>query len=201
MDIASILAPEDGDQHPWNASVHTTTVTSTTADSRPLSAAASVPTTGQPGTDPSEVPAKKQSQWTPEDISKQLPGRSAINCRLRCQNYLEERIEWDEDRKNKLAYLYGRLVEHCVATAESTRLKHRARFKSRCGHQSQRRCPSPGERRKPCTGNLANRGWQGERASRRPPTRRGQAKHQGRDATHRRRRRAARTAYRTQRRR
>lgn len=59
-----------------------------------------------------------------EDISKQLPGRSAISCRLHYQNYLERRSEWDEDRKNKLARLYERYVEHCVTTAESTKLKH-----------------------------------------------------------------------------
>lgn len=43
-----------------------------------------------------------------EDISEQLPGRSAISCRLHYQNYLERRSEWDEDRKNKLARLYER---------------------------------------------------------------------------------------------
>lgn len=68
--------------------------------------------------------AKKQSKWSPEedaliielrgsgmkweDISKRLPGRSAISCRLHYQNYLERRSEWDEDRKNKLARLYER---------------------------------------------------------------------------------------------
>ncbi|RFU32667.1 hypothetical protein B7463_g3650, partial [Scytalidium lignicola] len=71
---------------------------------------------------PAESPAKKQSKWTPEedaviielrgsgmkwdDISKRLPGRSAISCRLHYQNYLERRSEWDEDRKNKLARLF-----------------------------------------------------------------------------------------------
>ncbi|KAL7274499.1 hypothetical protein RUND412_002603 [Rhizina undulata] len=70
-------------------------------------------------------PAKKQSKWSPEedsiiidlrgrgfkweDISKQLPGRSAVSCRLHYQNYLERRSEWDEDRKNRLARLYERL--------------------------------------------------------------------------------------------
>ena len=74
---------------------------------------------------PSESPAKKkQSKWTAEedaaiielrgngmkweDISKHLPGRSAISCRLRFQNYLERRSEWDEEKKNKLARLYER---------------------------------------------------------------------------------------------
>ena len=45
-----------------------------------------------------------------EDISKNLPGRSAISCRLHYQNYLERRSEWDEERKNKLARLYERSV-------------------------------------------------------------------------------------------
>ena len=73
-----------------------------------------------------ESPAKRQSKWSPEedakilqlrgdglkweDISKQLPGRSAISCRLHYQNYLERKSEWDEDRKNKLARLYERYV-------------------------------------------------------------------------------------------
>ncbi|KIX99196.1 uncharacterized protein Z520_04772 [Fonsecaea multimorphosa CBS 102226] len=73
---------------------------------------------------PIQSPAKKQSKWSPEedakiiqlrqdgmkweDISKHLPGRSAISCRLHYQNYLERRSEWDEDRKNKLARLYER---------------------------------------------------------------------------------------------
>lgn len=73
-----------------------------------------------------DVPAKKQSKWSSEedaliielrgggmkweDISKRLPGRSAISCRLHYQNYLERRSEWDEDRKNKLARLYERYV-------------------------------------------------------------------------------------------
>ena len=69
-------------------------------------------------------PAKKPSKWSPEedalvvelqskgmtweDISKRLPGRSSISCRLHYQNYLERRSEWDEERKNKLARLYER---------------------------------------------------------------------------------------------
>ena len=73
-----------------------------------------------------DQPVKKQSKWSPEedaliielrgsgmkweDISKRLPGRSAISCRLHYQNYLERRSEWDEDRKNKLARLYERYV-------------------------------------------------------------------------------------------
>nr|WCL15689.1 MYB transcription factor 10 [Cladosporium cladosporioides] len=77
------------------------------------------------GPHPAASPAKKkQSKWTSdedasiielrgngmkwEDISKHLPGRSAISCRLRFQNYLERRSEWDEEKKNKLARLYER---------------------------------------------------------------------------------------------
>ncbi|KAF8477086.1 hypothetical protein BDZ91DRAFT_769331 [Kalaharituber pfeilii] len=68
---------------------------------------------------------KKQSKWSPQedaliiqlrqtgkkwdDISKALPGRSPISCRLHYQNYLERRAEWDEDRKDHLAMLYERL--------------------------------------------------------------------------------------------
>ncbi|KAM0591621.1 hypothetical protein ACHAP1_001709 [Verticillium nonalfalfae] len=75
-------------------------------------------------THPTESPAKKQSKWSPdedaliielrgsgmkwEDISKRLPGRSAISCRLHYQNYLERRSEWDEEKKTKLARLYER---------------------------------------------------------------------------------------------
>jgi hypothetical protein len=64
---------------------------------------------------PAASPAKKKlrgngMKW--EDISKHLPGRSAISCRLRFQNYLERRSEWDEEKKNKLARLYERYVIH-----------------------------------------------------------------------------------------
>jgi hypothetical protein len=41
-----------------------------------------------------------------KDISLQLPGRSAMACRLRYQNYLEK----TEDAKNKLASAYNRYI-------------------------------------------------------------------------------------------
>ncbi|KAH7016146.1 uncharacterized protein B0I36DRAFT_336887 [Microdochium trichocladiopsis] len=79
----------------------------------------------------SASPAKKQSKWSAEedaliidlrgsgmkweDISKRLPGRSAISCRLHYQNYLERRSEWDEERKNKLARLYERFKQEMWA--------------------------------------------------------------------------------------
>ncbi|KAL2007147.1 hypothetical protein VTN00DRAFT_8585 [Thermoascus crustaceus] len=92
---------------------------------------------------PAESPAKKQSKWSAEedaliielrgsgmkweDISKRLPGRSAISCRLHYQNYLERRSEWDEDRKNKLARLYERFkAEMWAKVAEEMAIPWRA---------------------------------------------------------------------------
>jgi Myb-like DNA-binding domain len=187
VDISLLLKPKDEEEarstasapaSSRSASVPTTVVASTTADSTPISVAMSVPIKRQQGTHPSESPAKKQSKWSPEedekiirlrgdamkweDISKQLPGRSAISCRLHYQNYLERRSEWDEDRKNKLARLYERYVEQCVTTAGTMKLKHAPDSSIRCGHRSPKKCQSHGEQRKPCTGNLASRKWPGE---------------------------------------
>ncbi|KAH8888214.1 hypothetical protein GQ53DRAFT_767719 [Thozetella sp. PMI_491] len=91
----------------------------------------------------SDSPAKKQSKWSPEedaliielrgsgmkwdDISKRLPGRSPISCRLHYQNYLERRSEWDEERKNKLARLYERFKpEMWAKVAEEMQVPWRA---------------------------------------------------------------------------
>lgn len=90
----------------------------------PVKTSSSVPAKRLHSGHAAESPAKKQSKWSPEedaliielrgsgmkweDISKRLPGRSAISCRLHYQNYLERRSEWDEDKKNKLARLYER---------------------------------------------------------------------------------------------
>lgn len=79
---------------------------------------------GADGAQPVESPAKKQTKWSPEedklivelrgkgmkweDIAEQVPGRSTLACRLRYQNYLERRAEWDDEKKNKLARLYER---------------------------------------------------------------------------------------------
>ncbi|KAI9815728.1 MAG: hypothetical protein M1827_002124 [Pycnora praestabilis] len=102
--------------------------TSTSTSGYPITSSSSAPSIthkrGQPA-HPSESPAKRQSKWSAEedaliidlrgsgmkweDISKRLPGRSALSCRLHYQNYLERRSEWDEERKNKLARLYERL--------------------------------------------------------------------------------------------
>ena len=76
------------------------------------------------GNDPAgSLPDKKQYKWSTEedrlltvlrgndmkweDISKHLPGRSAISCRLRFQKYLEHPV-WDDEKKNRLARLYER---------------------------------------------------------------------------------------------
>ncbi|KAH6848362.1 hypothetical protein B0I37DRAFT_162463 [Chaetomium sp. MPI-CAGE-AT-0009] len=90
-----------------------------------------------------ESPAKKQSKWSSQedsliielrgsgmkwdDISKRLPGRSSISCRLHYQNYLERRSEWDEERKNKLARLYERFKpEMWAKVAEEMQVPWRA---------------------------------------------------------------------------
>jgi hypothetical protein len=125
VDISLLLKPRDEEEQPSpqasSRSASSVTVPSTTATTV---STASVPTKRAQPAHSFESPAKKQSKWSAEedaqiielrgkgmkweDISKQLPGRSAISCRLHYQNYLERRSEWDEDRKNKLARLYER---------------------------------------------------------------------------------------------
>lgn len=74
--------------------------------------------------------AKKLAKWSPmedakiiqlrgkgmkwEDCRKELPGRSAIACRLHYQNYLERRSEWDEEKRDKLARVYDRYVSQSL---------------------------------------------------------------------------------------
>ncbi|KAI9923688.1 hypothetical protein ASPWEDRAFT_177891 [Aspergillus wentii DTO 134E9] len=106
-------------------------------------ASASIPAKRLQPAHTTESPAKKQSKWSPEedaliielrgsgmkweDISKRLPGRSAISCRLHYQNYLERRSEWDEDKKNKLARLYERFkAEMWSKVAEEMAIPWRA---------------------------------------------------------------------------
>jgi len=54
----------------------------------------------------------KGMKW--EDCRKELPGRSAIACRLHYQNYLERRSEWDEEKRDKLARVYDRYVSQSL---------------------------------------------------------------------------------------
>ncbi|KAF5978981.1 DRPLA-like protein [Fusarium bulbicola] len=66
-------------------------------------------------------------QMTWEDISKNLPGRSPVACRLHYQNYLEKHTVWDEERKNKLARVYHRLKpEMWAMVAEEMAIPWRA---------------------------------------------------------------------------
>ncbi|PSN59057.1 hypothetical protein BS50DRAFT_509204 [Corynespora cassiicola Philippines] len=45
-----------------------------------------------------------------DSISRRLPGRSSLSCRLRYQNYLEKQTIWSEDKKIRFAKLYTRYV-------------------------------------------------------------------------------------------
>lgn len=95
-----------------------------------------------------------------EDISKHLPGRSAISCRLRFQNYLERRSEWDDEKKNKLARLYERFVSFLMPNDGSfacTKKDPDCGTDSRriCGRRSPKRWLYPGGLQKPCIGKLA----------------------------------------------
>lgn len=153
------------------------------ASSVPPSSSSSSTKRGQPP-HPSETPAKKQSKWSAEedeliielrgrgmkweDISKRLPGRSAISCRLHYQNYLERRSEWDEDRKNKLARLYERQVS--AIEPISNQMKYMLRpsceidSNRTCGRGSQKKCKCHGVLSKRCIGSWVSKTWHAARA-------------------------------------
>lgn len=119
--------------------------------------------------------ARRQSKWTQaedermielrgsgmkwEDISRNLPGRSSISCRLHYQNYLERRSEWDEDRRDKLAQLYERYDDglprstwfYCSREGPMTLTKP-AGSKPRCGQRLPQSWEFRGVQRRPCTG-------------------------------------------------
>ncbi|KAI9803526.1 MAG: hypothetical protein M1825_001869 [Sarcosagium campestre] len=115
MDISLLLVPKDDGEVSPRSSTSVAPISSSSSAKR----SAPSPT--------SDSPAKKQSKWSAEEdaliielrgsglkweeISRKLPGRSAISCRLHYQNYLERRSEWDEERKNKLARLYERFKQ------------------------------------------------------------------------------------------
>ncbi|KKY28849.1 putative myb dna-binding domain protein [Phaeomoniella chlamydospora] len=141
VDISLLLKPDGEDSPPGSSR----SASLPAAAPGPLNAG---PLTSGPVKRPqppftAESPAKKQSKWSAEedaliirlrgegmkweDISKHLPGRSAISCRLHYQNYLERRSEWDEDRKNKLARLYERFKpEMWAKVAEEMSIPWRA---------------------------------------------------------------------------
>ena len=95
-----------------------------------------------------EEPSQRKSKWTTreddrvtrlrnlgviwDDISKQLPGRTAVSCRLRFQNYLENRDIWDDAKKNKLARLYVRYVHQKSSRASRKVFQHARATLSRC---------------------------------------------------------------------
>lgn len=96
------------------------------APAGPAGAAHNIPSKRgpQPGHQGEQPPPKKMGKWTAEedalaidlrakgmkwdDISKRIPGRSPISCRLRYQNYSEKRPDWTEERLNNMAKLYNR---------------------------------------------------------------------------------------------
>ncbi|KAK4135576.1 hypothetical protein BT67DRAFT_376521, partial [Trichocladium antarcticum] len=145
---AGPLSPRLGGVGGVRARGHSVSAAAAGSGQAPSSRTASRPGSGGGGkrsmpSHTSESPAKKQSKWSPEedaliielrgsgmkwdDISKRLPGRSSISCRLHYQNYLERRSEWDEERKNKLARLYERFKpEMWAKVAEEMQVPWRA---------------------------------------------------------------------------
>ncbi|KAK4102612.1 hypothetical protein N658DRAFT_423546, partial [Parathielavia hyrcaniae] len=135
VDIASLLKDSDSNESPVSSTQPppSNPAPAVAAVTAPPSGPPPAPAAARPGSGggkrgmpphTAESPAKRQSKWSAEedakiidlrgsgmkwdDISKHLPGRSSISCRLHYQNYLERRAEWDEERKNKLARLYER---------------------------------------------------------------------------------------------
>ncbi|KAF9771897.1 hypothetical protein IL306_010435, partial [Fusarium sp. DS 682] len=130
MDFAALLKASRSYESSVSPPHQTQPVPALTYQQFPLKASpappvASTQMSGRRGMSPhaaDQPSVEKQSKWSPEedaliielrgrnmkweDISKRLSGRSNTACRLRYQNYLERRSEWDEERKNKLARLY-----------------------------------------------------------------------------------------------
>lgn len=152
----------------------------------PLTRKATLPHVANPPSNaaPSTIsqPAAKQVKWSPEedsliielrgsgmkweDVSKQLPGRSAVACRLHYQNYLERRSEWDEEQKNKLARLYERylrLSDNDVTRDPKQSLTDLPKpvpgSRPRCGPKSLKSFRYPGEQLKQCIGSLERSTW------------------------------------------
>ena len=45
-----------------------------------------------------------------DEIARHFPGRTPTACRLRYQNYLEKKYDWNDENKKSLAVLYDRYV-------------------------------------------------------------------------------------------
>ena len=50
-----------------------------------------------------------------EDIARHFDGRTSTACRLRYQNYLEKKHDWNDEKKKSLAVLYERYVAKTMA--------------------------------------------------------------------------------------
>ena len=48
------------------------------------------------------------TKW--DEIARHFPGRTPTACRLRYQNYLEKKYDWNDEKKKSLAVLYDRYV-------------------------------------------------------------------------------------------
>lgn len=90
-----------------------------------------------------------RDKWTPDEdaliielrakgmnwgkISEQIPPRTALGCRLRYQNYIERRFEWEEHHKTKLALLYERYLHGCRTSVAWGYLKNPVRLCTMAG--------------------------------------------------------------------
>lgn len=45
-----------------------------------------------------------------DEVASHFPGRTPTACRLRYQNYLEKKHNWNDEKKKSLAVLYDRYV-------------------------------------------------------------------------------------------
>jgi len=48
---------------------------------------------------------KQKEKW--DDIAKRFPGRSSTSCRLRYHNYLTRWVSWDDETKDKFAFIFA----------------------------------------------------------------------------------------------
>ena len=102
MDISLLLRPQDEDENAKSAISVTPTQGSQTEGS------INVLTERSKWSTEDLVVKLRESGMKWENISKRIPGRSAIGCRLYYHQNLARRSQWDEDRKNELARLYER---------------------------------------------------------------------------------------------
>jgi len=80
----------------------------TTAGATGLSKPQATARTGWPPQDDALLIQLKSQGYTWDYIAEKFPNRTATACRLRYQNFLEQRDIWDEELKTKLAMIYYR---------------------------------------------------------------------------------------------